>query len=86
MPALPYIVVRDNDLARLETTVNERIEEGYSIAGALFAVTPAQGGVLYVQPMVMEFDDDEDSDQEDEENEEDEEDEEAYADDPVPGR
>ena len=58
MEALPYIIVRDNDLARLEAAVNERIDEGYSIAGTLFAVTPAQGGVLYVQPMVMEFDDD----------------------------
>ena len=57
MEAQPYIVVRDNDLARLETSVNERIDEGYSIAGPLFAVTPAQGGVLYVQPMVIEFED-----------------------------
>jgi hypothetical protein len=51
-----YLVVRDNDLARLEAAVNERIDEGYAIAGSLFAVTPAQGGVLYVQPMVIEFD------------------------------
>jgi hypothetical protein len=57
MEAQPYIVVRDNDLARLEASVNERIDEGYSIAGPLFAVTPAQGGVLYVQPMVIEFED-----------------------------
>ena len=55
MEAQSYIVVRDNDLARLEATVNERIDEGYAVAGTLFAVTPAQGGVLYVQPMMMEF-------------------------------
>jgi hypothetical protein len=57
-----YIVVRDNDLARLEAAVNERIDEGYAIAGSLFAVTPAQGGVLYVQPMVIEFADDDEED------------------------
>lgn len=55
-----YIIVRDNDLARLEAAVNERIDEGYAIAGTLFAVTPAQGGVLYVQPMALEFDVDDD--------------------------
>lgn len=59
MEAPCYIVVRDDDLARLEAAVNDRIDDGYSIAGALFAVTPAQGGVLFVQPMVMEFGDDE---------------------------
>ncbi|HEX4884282.1 MAG TPA: hypothetical protein VFX05_09100 [Casimicrobiaceae bacterium] len=69
MEAQPYLVVRDNDLARLEAAVNERIDDGYSIAGPLFAVTPAQGGVLYVQPMVIEFDDtgvEEDMDADDE--------------------
>lgn len=83
MQALPYIVVRDNDLARLEATVNERIDEGYSIAGMLFAVTPAQGGVLYVQPMVMEFDADEDEEEDEDEAEEDEE---AYSNDRLSGR
>lgn len=62
MESQSYIVVRDNDLARLEAAVNERIDEGYAIAGSLFAVTPAQGGVLYVQPMVMEFADDDEED------------------------
>ena len=51
-----YTIVRDNDLGRLEAAVNERIDDGYAIAGALFAVTPAQGGALYVQPMSLEFD------------------------------
>jgi hypothetical protein len=65
-----FLVVRDNDLARLEQAVNDRIEEGYSLAGQLFAVTPAQGGVLYVQPLVLEMDeddaDDDDADDDDE--------------------
>jgi hypothetical protein len=53
-----YVIARDNDLARLEATVNERIDEGYALAGHLFAVTPAQGGVLYVQPLIYEYEDD----------------------------
>ena len=57
-----YLVVRDNDLARLEAAVNERLDEGYSLGGHLFAVTPAQGGVLYVQPLVLEIEEDEDDD------------------------
>jgi hypothetical protein len=73
MEAQSYIVVRDNDLARLEAAVNERIDEGYSIAGSLFAVTPAQGGVLYVQPMVIEFADDVDEDDGDEDDGDDDE-------------
>jgi hypothetical protein len=59
-----YLIVRDNDLARLEGAVNDRIEEGYSLAGQLFAVTPAQGGVLYVQPLVLEFDEEGEEDEE----------------------
>jgi hypothetical protein len=54
-----YLIVRDNDLARLERLVNERIGEGYSLAGQLFAVTPAQGGALYVQPLLLEYADEE---------------------------
>lgn len=68
MESPTYLIVRDNDLARLEEAVNDRIEEGYSLAGQLFAVTPAQGGVLYVQPLVLEFeeaDDDEDEEVDD---------------------
>lgn len=61
---LVYLIARDNDLTRLEASVNARIEEGYALAGQLFAVTPAQGGVLYVQPLVMEFDDDDDEEPE----------------------
>jgi hypothetical protein len=64
-----YLIVRDNDLARLEEAVNARIDDGYSLAGQLFAVTPAQGGVLYVQPLVLEYDEDDDGD----DNEDDEE-------------
>ena len=67
MQASPtYLIVRDNDLSRLEMAVNERIEEGYSLAGQLFAVTPAQGGALYVQPLVMEMLEDEDEEDDDE--------------------
>ena len=65
-----YLIVRDNDLARLEQAVNDRIDEGYSLAGQLFAVTPAQGGVLYVQPLVLEMAEDE-ADEEDDEDEDD---------------
>jgi len=67
MEATPtYLIVRDNDLARLEAAVNERLEQGYSLAGQLFAVTPAQGGALYVQPLVMEMlEDEEDNDDDD---------------------
>jgi hypothetical protein len=65
METQSYIVVRDNDLARLEAAVNDRIDEGYAVAGTLFAVTPAQGGVLYVQPMVMELASDELGDEDD---------------------
>jgi hypothetical protein len=65
METQSYIVVRDNDLARLEAAVNDRIDEGYAVAGTLFAVTPAQGGVLYVQPMVLEFASDELGDEDD---------------------
>ena len=54
-----YLIVRDNDLARLERLVNERIQDGYSLAGQLFAVTPAQGGALYVQPLLLEYEDEE---------------------------
>jgi hypothetical protein len=54
-----YLIARDNDLARLERLVNERIEEGYSLAGQLFAVTPAQGGALYLQPLLLEYADEE---------------------------
>ena len=61
-----YVIVRDNDLARLERTVNERIEEGYSLAGQLFAVTPAQGGALYVQPLLLEYEEDDGDDEGDE--------------------
>ena len=60
-----YLIVRDNDLARLEAAINERLEEGYSLAGQLFAVTPAQGGALYVQPLVMEMLEDEEEDDDD---------------------
>jgi hypothetical protein len=71
MDSPTYVIVRDNDLARLEAAVNERIDEGYALAGHLFAVTPAQGGVLYVQPLVYEYEDeDEESEQEDQEEEE----------------
>jgi hypothetical protein len=63
MESPTYLIVRDNDLARLEVAVNDRIEEGYSLAGQLFAVTPAQGGVLYVQPLVLEFDEDDDEEE-----------------------
>ena len=66
MEASPtYLIVRDNDLARLEAAVNERIEEGYSLAGQLFAVTPAQGGALYVQPLVLELVDEDEEEDED---------------------
>ena len=58
-----YLIARDNDLTRLEAAVNARIEEGYSLAGQLFAVTPAQGGVLYVQPLVMEFEDEDEEEE-----------------------
>ena len=58
-----YLIARDNDLSRLEATVNIRLEEGYSLAGQLFAVTPAQGGVLYVQPLVMEYEDEEEEEE-----------------------
>jgi hypothetical protein len=68
MESPTYLIVRDNDLARLEEAVNDRIEEGYSLAGQLFAVTPAQGGVLYVQPLVLEFDEDEDEEEEEDED------------------
>ena len=64
MDSPTYLIVRDNDLARLEEAVNERIEEGYSLAGQLFAVTPAQGGVLYVQPLVIEYEEEEDGEDE----------------------
>jgi hypothetical protein len=60
-----YLIVRDNDLARLEEAVNDRIDEGYSLAGQLFAVTPAQGGVLYVQPLVLEALEDDEAEDED---------------------
>lgn len=64
MESPSYLIVRDNDLARLEAAVNERIDEGYALAGHLFAVTPAQGGVLYVQPLVYEYaDEEEDGDE-----------------------
>lgn len=63
--AMPlYLIVRDNDLSRLEMAVNERLDDGYSIGGQLFAVTPAQGGVLYIQPLVLEIEDDENDDTE----------------------
>jgi hypothetical protein len=65
MESPTYLIVRDNDLARLEEAVNDRIEEGYSLAGQLFAVTPAQGGVLYVQPLVLELEEVEDEEDED---------------------
>lgn len=68
METQSYIVVRDNDLARLEAEVNDRIDEGYAVAGTLFAVTPAQGGVLYVQPMVLELAADELGDEDDEDD------------------
>jgi hypothetical protein len=72
MESPTYLIVRDNDLARLEEAVNDRLVEGYSLAGQLFAVTPAQGGVLYVQPLVLEFDEEDDEDDdEDEESEQD---------------
>ena len=64
MDSPTYLIVRDNDLARLEEAVNERIEEGYSLPGQLFAVTPAQGGVLYVQPLVIEYEEEEDGEDE----------------------
>jgi hypothetical protein len=65
MESPTYLIVRDNDLARLEEAVNDRIEEGYSLAGQLFAVTPAQGGVLYVQPLVLELEEVEDEEDDD---------------------
>ena len=63
MESPTYLIVRDNDLARLEQAVNERIEDGYSLAGQLFAVTPAQGGVLYVQPLVLEVEEEDEEDE-----------------------
>jgi len=70
MESPTYLIVRDNDLSRLEMAVNARIDEGYSLAGQLFAVTPAQGGALYVQPLVMELvdEDDDETDADDDEN------------------
>lgn len=64
MESPTYLIVRDNDLSRLETAVNQRIEEGYSLAGQLFAVTPAQGGALYVQPLLLEYEEEEDEEEE----------------------
>jgi hypothetical protein len=69
MESPTYLIVRDNDLARLEEAVNDRIEEGYSLAGQLFAVTPAQGGVLYVQPLVLELEEVEAEDEDDDADE-----------------
>ena len=51
-----YLIARDHDLSRLEAEVNARLEEGYSLAGQLFAVTPAEGAFLYLQPLVLELD------------------------------